>query len=79
MFYRLTLDTTIAIILCQPVKSFKHEIGDLFSKSFNKASLITTIYVRLRDLFFLYRPRDLFKACDIIKSYTYQLVTDALQ
>ena len=41
MFYRLTLDTTIAMILGQPVESFKHEIGDLFSKAFDKASLVT--------------------------------------
>lgn len=46
-FYRLTLNTTIAMILGQPVESFEHDIGDLFSKSFDKASLVTAIRVRL--------------------------------
>ncbi|PMD38765.1 putative cytochrome P450 alkane hydroxylase [Hyaloscypha variabilis F] len=79
MFYRLTLNTTIAMILGQPVESFKHEIGDLFSKSFDKASLVTATRVRLGDMYFLYRPRGFFKACETIKRYTYQFVTDALQ
>lgn len=79
IFYRLTLDTTMAMILGQPMESFKHEIGDLFSKSFDKASLIIATRVRLVDLFFLCRPRGFFKACDTIKSYTYRLVTDGLQ
>jgi cytochrome P450 len=79
MFYRLTLDTTIAMILGQPVESFEHEIGDIFSRAFDKASLITATRVRLGDMFFLYRPKGFFKACEIIKNYTYQFVADALQ
>ena len=79
MFYRLTLDTTIAMIMGQPVELFEHEIGDLFSKAFNKASLVTATRVRLGDAFFLYRPRGFFEACATIKKYTYEFVTDALQ
>lgn len=79
MFYRLTLNTTIAMILGQPVESFEHEMGDLFSRAFDKASMITATRVRLGDLYFLYRPRGFFKACETIKGYTYQFVTDALQ
>ncbi|OBT63865.1 hypothetical protein VE03_06632 [Pseudogymnoascus sp. 23342-1-I1] len=79
MFYRLTLDTTIAMILGQPVGSFKHEIGDLFSKAFDQASLVTGTRVRLGDMYFLYRPKGFFKACETIKRYTYQFATDALR
>ena len=79
MFYRLTLDTTIAMIFGQPVESFEDEVGALFSKAFDKASLVTATRVRLGDLFFIYRPQGFFDACDTIKSYTYQLVKDALQ
>jgi cytochrome P450 len=79
IFYRLTLDTTIAMILGQPVESFKHEVGDLFSKAFDNASLATGTRARLGDMYFLYRPRGFFKACETIKGYTYQFVTDALQ
>jgi cytochrome P450 len=78
-FYRLTLNTTIAMILGQSVESFNHEIGDLFSKSFNKASLVTATRVRLGDLYFLYAPRGFFAACKTVKSYTEQFVRDALQ
>ena len=78
LFYRLTLDTTIAMILGQSVESFKHEI-DLFSKSFNKASLVTATRVRLGDLYFLYAPTGFFAACNTVKSYTDQFVKDALQ
>ncbi|KAL2067130.1 hypothetical protein VTL71DRAFT_1554 [Oculimacula yallundae] len=79
IFYRLTLDTTIAMILGQPVESFNHEIGDLFSKAFDQASLATGTRARLGGLYFLYRPRGFFNACDIIKSYTYKFAMDALQ
>jgi len=79
MFYRLTLDTTIAMIFGQPVESFKHEIGDLFSDAFDQASLVTATRVRLGDLYFLYRPRGFFKACKTIKKYIYQFVAEALQ
>ena len=78
-FFRLTLDTTIAMILGQPVESFRHEIGDLFSKSFNKASLVTATRVRLGDLYWLYAPRGFFTSCKTIKSYTDQFVKDSLE
>ncbi|KAL5316574.1 hypothetical protein ACEPPN_015623 [Leptodophora sp. 'Broadleaf-Isolate-01'] len=79
MFYRLTLDTTIAMILGQPVESFKHEIGDLFSKAFDQASLVTGTRARLGDLYFLYSPAGFVKACATIKKYAYQFAVDALQ
>lgn len=78
LFYRLTLDTTISMILGQSVESFKQEI-DMFSKSFNKASLVTATRVRLGDLYFLYAPRGFFAACKTVKSYTDQFVKDSLQ
>ena len=77
-FFRLTLNTTIAIILGQSVESFEHEIGDLFSKSFNKASLVTATRVRLGDLYWLYAPKGFFAACKTVKMYTDQFVKDAL-
>jgi len=78
-FYRLTLNTTIAMILGQSVENFDHEIGDVFSKSFNKASLVTATRVRLGDLYFLYAPKGFFAACKTVKTYTEQFVKDALQ
>jgi cytochrome P450 len=78
-FYRLTLNTTIAMILGQSIESFDHEIGDLFSKAFNQASLVTATRVRLGDLYFLYAPKGFFTACKTVKAYTDQFVRDALQ
>ena len=78
-FYRLTLNTTTAMILGQSVESFDHEIGDLFSKAFNKASLVTAIRVRLGCLYFLYAPKGFFAACQTLKQYTAQFVKDSLQ
>jgi cytochrome P450 len=78
-FFRLTLDTTISIILGQSVESFKHETGDLFTKSFNKASLVTSTRVRLGDLYWLYAPKGFFAACKTVKTYTDQFVRDALR
>ena len=77
--FRLTLDTTIAMILGQPVENFQHEIGDSFSKSFNKASLATATRVRLGDLYWLYAPKGFFAACNTVKTYTDQFVKDALR
>ena len=67
------------MILGEPVESFKHEMGDIFSKAFDKASLVTGTRARLGDLYFLYRPTGFFKACETIKNYTYQFALDALQ
>lgn len=78
-FYRLTLSTTMDMILGQSMESFNHEIGALFLKAFNKASLITATRVRLGDLYFLYAPKGFFTACKIVKSYTEEFVRDALQ
>ncbi|CAG8957897.1 hypothetical protein HYFRA_00000237, partial [Hymenoscyphus fraxineus] len=79
MFYRLTLGTTIAMILGQPVESFEHEVGDFFSKAFDKASLVTGTRARLGDLYFFYRPRGFFGACETIREYISQFVMNALQ
>lgn len=50
--YRLTLNTTLAMILGQSVEGFNHELGGSFSKAFKKTSLITVTRVRLGDLYF---------------------------
>ena len=78
-FYRLTLDTTIAMILGQSVESFRHELGDLFSRSFDRASSVTAQRLRLGDVYWVYIPKGFVTACQTIKRYTDQFVKDALQ
>ena len=79
LFYRLTLDTTIAMILGQPVENFRHEVGDLFSRSFDRASSVTAQRLRLGDVYWAYVPKGFLKACKTIKKYTDQFVDDALK
>ncbi|KAH7356934.1 cytochrome P450 [Rhexocercosporidium sp. MPI-PUGE-AT-0058] len=71
------LNTSSGVTDLQPI--FKHEIGDLFSKAFDQASLVTGTRARLGDLYFLYSPTGFVKACGTIKKYTYQFAVDALQ
>ena len=78
-FYRLTLDTTIAVILGQSVDDFRHELGDLFSRSFDRASSVTAQRLRLGDVYWVYAPKGFLTACKTIKQYTDQFVKDALQ
>ena len=78
-FYRLTLDTTIAMILGQSVESFTHELGDLFSRCFDRASEVTAQRLRLGDVYWAYVPKGFRTACRTIKRHTEQFVTDALQ
>ena len=77
-FYRLTINTTIAMILGQSVDNFKGETGLLFSAAFDEASRVTGTRVRLGDLYYIYRPRGFFKACKTIREYTYNFVAEIL-
>ncbi|MCJ1388282.1 hypothetical protein MMC18_001127 [Xylographa bjoerkii] len=79
IFFRFTLDTTVSMILGQSSETFKHEIRDDFSRSFNKASLVTATRVKLGDFYWLYAPKGFFAACKTVKAYTDQFVKDALQ
>ena len=78
-FYRLTLDTTIAMILGQSAESFRHGLGDLFERSFDRASDVTAQRLRLGDFYWAYVPKGFRQACRTIKRYTEQFVRDALQ
>ncbi|PIA90905.1 Cytochrome P450 52A11 [Cercospora beticola] len=79
LLFRLTLNTTIAVVLGQPIDSFNHEVDDGFSEAFDKASLVTATRVKLGDLWFLYAPRGFFQACKTVKDYTEQFVQAALR
>ena len=68
--YRLTLDTTIAMILGHFAESFRHELGDLFSESFDRASSVTAQRLRLGDVYWTYVPKGFLTACKTIKQYT---------
>ena len=78
LFYRMTLHTTIAMILGQPIENFRHEIGDLFSESFDKASSVTAQRLRLGDVYWVHVPKGFLRACGTIKTYMHQFVRDSL-
>ena len=77
--YRLTLDTTIAMILGQPAQDFNKEVGDIFSRSFARATLVTATRVRLGDNYWLFAPKGFFEACERVKTYTEEFVKAALR
>ena len=66
-FYRLTLDTTIAMILGQSVESFRHGLGDLSSRSFDRVSSVPAQRLRLGDVYWLYVLKGFLTACKIVK------------
>ncbi|KAI9652536.1 MAG: hypothetical protein M1831_006727 [Alyxoria varia] len=78
LFYRLTLDTTISMILGQSTRSFKEDI-DAFSKHFDEASLTTATRTRFGDVYYIYAPKGFFAACKMIKKYTERFIKSALQ
>lgn len=77
-FYRLTLDTTIAMILGRPVQDFKDETGDRFSRAFTYSTLVTATRVRLGVNYWMYAPKGFHAACDTVRNYTQQFVGSVL-
>ncbi|KAL9046196.1 MAG: hypothetical protein Q9214_000908, partial [Letrouitia sp. 1 TL-2023] len=78
LFFRFTLATTTALIFGQPVKSFDGEEQNSFSNSFDYASMISGLRIRLADLYFLYTPSRFKQACSDVRKYAFDFVERAL-
>lgn len=78
-FFRFTLGTTTALIFGEPVESLENEEQDLFAQSFDYASLICAIRLRLADFHWAYTPSKFTKACGIVKRYANHYVQQALK
>lgn len=79
LFFRFTLDTTTAFMFGQSIGSLKSDVLDSFGSSFNEASLISSMRVRLSDFYWAYSPSRYLKACGVIKKYTDDYVQEALK
>jgi cytochrome P450 len=77
-FFRFTLATTTALIFGEPVDDLEDEDRNTFASSFDYASMISAIRLRLADLHWLYTPRKFTKACDNVKRYATHFVNKAL-
>ena len=77
-FFRFTLATTTALIFGEPVDDLEDEDRNTFGSSFDYASMISAIRLRLADLHWLYTPRKFIKACDNVKRYATHFVNKAL-
>lgn len=77
-FFRFTLATTTALLFGEPVDDLEDEDRNTFASSFDYASMISAIRLRLADLHWLYTPRKFTKACDNVKRYATHFVKKAL-
>ena len=78
LFFRFTLATTTALIFGQPVESFENEEHNAFANSFNYASTISALRMRLVDFYWAYSPSRYNSACKDIKAYADGFVKRAL-
>ena len=77
-FFRFTLATTTAFFFGQPMKSFETEEQTSFTSSFDYASAIAALRLRLNELYWIYEPLRYRKACRTVKNYAMGFVQKAL-
>lgn len=83
-FFRYTLSTTTSLIFGEPpdvLDSTDQSIinQDMFANSFDYASMISAIRLRLADLQWLYTPSKFKRACNDVKAYADHFVAIALK
>ena len=79
LFFRFTLATTTTLIFGESIRSLGDEEEKEFSESFDYASLICAIKLRLTDFHWAYTPKKFTKACRIVKRYADHFVDSALK
>ncbi|CAG7925900.1 unnamed protein product [Penicillium olsonii] len=78
-FLRFTLATTTALIFGEPVISVPGEETDAFEKSFDYASYISALRLRLADFEWIWKPAKFKEACAVIKDFAMHFVELALK
>lgn len=79
VFFRFTLATTTALIFGKPVSDLGDEDHNNFGKSFDYASLISALRLRLADLCWVYKPKKFVQACDVVHEYANYFVQESLR
>lgn len=77
-FFRFTLATTTALIFGRPFDDLEDEDRNTCANTFDYASSISAILLRLADLHWLYTPTKFIKASDNVKRYATHFVNKAL-
>lgn len=77
-FFHFTLLTTTALLFGEAVTVLAVKDQKDFEQSFERASEVTAIRLRLADLFFLYTPKSFKRSCDIVKRFADHFVQKAL-
>lgn len=77
LFFRFTLATTTALIFGVPIK-FEDDVKNDFARSFDYASKISALRMRLVDFYWAYRPSGYTVACINVKEYADGFVKQAL-
>jgi cytochrome P450 len=78
LFFRFTLATTTALIFGQKVSNLDNERQDTFANSFDYASLICALRLRLADFYWIYTPSKYSKACKIVQGFVEGFIDQAL-
>ncbi|KAL8660659.1 MAG: hypothetical protein Q9202_006316 [Teloschistes flavicans] len=78
-FFRFTLATTAALLFGESTSHSGDDDRESFGTSFDYASAISAIRLRLADLEWLYKPKAFRQACDTVKKYAGHFVTEALE
>jgi cytochrome P450 len=82
LFFRYTLSTTTALLFGEPPdgvsKDLKGTDQVTFGKSFDYASMISAIRIRLADFHWVYKPKKFKRACEDVKAYARHFVDQAL-
>lgn len=78
-FFRFTLATTTDLIFGEPVRTVGHDLQETFATSFDYASYVSTIRIRLADFHWLYKTKKFKEACAIVKKYASHFVKQALK
>lgn len=79
LFFAFTLATTTALIFGQAVETFEDQEQDSFGSSFDYASLMSSLRIRLQDLYWVLSPSKYRAACRKVKEFADNIVRRALR
>ena len=77
--FRFTLATTTALIFGQPIKDYENDTQHQFASSFDHASLVSAVRIRLADFYWVYAPSGFKQSCTTVKEYAAMFVKQAMK
>lgn len=79
LFFAFTLATTTVLIFGQSVETFEDNEQDSFASNFDYVSLVSSLRIRLQDVYWLYSPSKYRVSCRKIKEFADGFIRRALQ